>query len=107
MDRVPLKYHLPNAPFQKPKGTSEVLNGNQSRITLSLFEKGSCSEKKRDSNAKFRYPPKDIVTDYDNGQFFRAMEWFMFFFRPPLISMVFNGLDTDGPTPSTFYEFFF
>ena len=28
--------------------------------------------------------------DHDDGQFFRAMEWLMFFFRPPLTSMVFR-----------------
>ena len=28
--------------------------------------------------------------DHNDGQFFRAMEWLMFFFRPPLPSMVFQ-----------------
>ena len=28
--------------------------------------------------------------DHNDGQFFRAMEWLMFFFRPPLTSMVFQ-----------------
>ena len=28
--------------------------------------------------------------DHNDGQFFRAMEWLMFFFRPPLLSMVFQ-----------------
>ena len=31
-----------------------------------------------------------LVIDHDDGQFFRAMEWLMFFFRPPLPSMVFR-----------------
>ena len=30
------------------------------------------------------------ILDHDDGQFFRAMEWLMFFFRPPLTSMVFR-----------------
>ena len=28
--------------------------------------------------------------DHNDGQFFRVMEWLMFFFRPPLSSMVFQ-----------------
>ena len=28
--------------------------------------------------------------DHNDGQFFRAMEWLMFFFRPPFTSMVFQ-----------------
>ena len=28
--------------------------------------------------------------DHNDGQFFRAMEWLMFFFGPPLPSMVFQ-----------------
>ena len=31
-----------------------------------------------------------LALDHDDGQFFRAMEWLMFFFRPPLTSMVFQ-----------------
>ena len=30
------------------------------------------------------------LVDHNDGQFFRAMEWLMFFFRPPLPSMVFQ-----------------
>jgi len=37
--------------------------------------------------------------DYNDGQFFRAMEWLMVFFRPPLRSMVFNDFDNVGPSP--------
>ena len=41
-----------------------------------------------------------VCTEYHNdGQFFRAMEWLMFFFRPPLPSMFFNGFDKVGPSP--------
>ena len=32
----------------------------------------------------------ELILDHDDGQFFRAMEWLMFFFRPPLTSMVFQ-----------------
>ena len=31
-----------------------------------------------------------LELDHNDGQFFRAMEWLMFFFRPPLPSMVFQ-----------------
>ena len=31
--------------------------------------------------------------DHNDGQFFRAMEWLMFFFRPPLPSMVLTKFD--------------
>ena len=37
--------------------------------------------------------------DHNDGQSFRAMEWLMFFFRPPLPSMVFNDFDKFGPSP--------
>ena len=33
---------------------------------------------------------RPTALDHDDGQFFRAMEWLMFFFRPPLTSMVFR-----------------
>ena len=32
---------------------------------------------------------ENTVLDHNDGQFSRAMEWLMFFFRPPLPSMVF------------------
>ena len=31
-----------------------------------------------------------VAIDHNDGQFFRAMEWLMFFFRPPLPPMVFQ-----------------
>ena len=31
-----------------------------------------------------------LLLDHNDGQFFRAMEWLMVFFRPPLPSMVFQ-----------------
>ena len=31
-----------------------------------------------------------FTLDHNDGQFFRAMEWLIFFFRPPLPSMVFQ-----------------
>ena len=34
--------------------------------------------------------PAHLSLDHNDGQFFRAMEWLMFFFRPPLPSMVFQ-----------------
>ena len=40
------------------------------------------------SVAKFGIAPFEL--DHNDGQFFRAMEWLMFFFRPPLPSMVFQ-----------------
>ena len=38
------------------------------------------------------FPREEYVPglDHNDGQFFRAMEWLMFFFRPPLPSMVFQ-----------------
>ena len=44
-------------------------------------------EKKREKND---VPKMLLAVDHDDGQFFRAMEWLMFFFRPPLTSMVFQ-----------------
>ena len=35
------------------------------------------------------FPPINSL-DHNDGRFFRAMEWLMFFFRPPLPSMVFQ-----------------
>ena len=40
-----------------------------------------------------------IVIDHNDGQFFRVMEWLMFFSRPPLTSMVFNGFKNVEPSP--------
>ena len=32
----------------------------------------------------------DRPVDHNDGQFFKAVEWLMFFFRPPLTIMVFQ-----------------
>ena len=47
------------------------------------------------SEARQGVPSTDPITsitalDYNDGQFFKAMEWLRFFFRPPLPSMVFQ-----------------
>ena len=42
------------------------------------------------STLAFQRNPLFCHIDHNDGQFFRAMEWLMFFFRPPLPSMVFQ-----------------
>ena len=41
-------------------------------------------------DSKISENPKRYWIDHNDGQFFRAMEWLMFFSRPPLTSMVFQ-----------------
>ena len=37
--------------------------------------------------------------DHNDGQFFRAMEWLMFFLGPHCRQWFFNGFDKAGPSP--------
>ena len=37
--------------------------------------------------------------DHNDGQFFRAMEWLMFFLGHHCCQWFFNGFDKDGPSP--------
>ena len=40
-----------------------------------------------------------LVLDHNDGQFFRAMEWLMFFLGHHCRQWFFNGFDKVGPSP--------
>ena len=66
--------------------------GQRWRCNQSLWFISLTSRSINTCKTKFVWPPlcHGITVDHNDGQFFRAMEWLMFFFRPPLLSMVFQ-----------------
>jgi len=73
------KVPLTSVCLSSPSGwTSHLLNNPLAKLLHGSTSSGSGSQ------------GQITHVDHNDGQFFRAMEWLMFFFRPPLTSMVFQ-----------------